>query len=52
MATLGTPLGAAIHDFVGSQQAKAWMESQEYAPAKRIRQKASKSNMIVIEGAQ
>lgn len=46
------PKRLVILEFPSVEQAKAWMESQEYAPAKRIRQKASKSNMIVIEGAQ
>lgn len=46
------PKRLVILEFPSFEQAKAWMESQEYAPAKRIRQKASKSNMVVIEGAQ
>ena len=46
------PKRLVILEFPSVEQAKAWMESQEYAPAKRIRQKASKSNMVVIEGAQ
>jgi len=46
------PKRLVILEFPSFDQAKAWMESQEYAPAKRIRQKASKSNMVVIEGAQ
>lgn len=46
------PKRLVILEFPSVERAKAWMESQEYAPAKRIRQKASKSNMIVIEGAQ
>jgi uncharacterized protein (DUF1330 family) len=46
------PRRLVILEFPSFDQAKAWMESQEYAPAKRIRQKASKSNMVVIEGAQ
>ena len=45
------PKRLVILEFPSVEQAKAWMESQEYAPAKRIRQKASKSNMVVIEGA-
>jgi uncharacterized protein (DUF1330 family) len=32
-------------------QGKAWAASPEYAPAKQIRQRSSKSNLIVIEGA-
>ena len=46
------PKRLVILEFPSVERAKAWMESQEYAPAKRIRQKASKSNMVVIEGAQ
>ena len=32
-------------------QAKAWADSVEYAPAKLLRQQATHSNLIVVEGA-
>ena len=32
------------------EQAKSWVESVEYAPAKLLRQKSAKSRLIVVEG--
>ena len=45
------PKRIVIFEFPSVAQAKAWATSSEYAPAKQIRQRASKSNMIVTEGA-
>lgn len=45
------PKRLVIIEFPSVEQAKAWADSPEYAPAKRLRQMASKSNLIVIEGA-
>ncbi len=45
-----SPKRLVILEFPGFAQAKAWANSPEYAPAKRVRQKASRSNMIVVEG--
>jgi uncharacterized protein (DUF1330 family) len=44
------PKRIVILEFPSVAQAKAWTSSPEYAPAKRLRQRSSKSNMIVIEG--
>ena len=44
------PKRIVIIEFANLEQAKAWAESAEYAPAKRIRQQASKSRLIVVEG--
>jgi uncharacterized protein (DUF1330 family) len=39
-----------ILEFPSKQKAKAWWSSTEYAPAKAIRQSASKTRMILVEG--
>jgi uncharacterized protein (DUF1330 family) len=39
-----------ILEFPTVERAKAWANSPEYAPAKRLRQQASRSNIIVVEG--
>ena len=44
------PQRVVILEFPTLEQAKAWAESVEYAPAKLLRQRASKSKLIVIEG--
>ena len=46
-----SPRRLVIIEFPSVEQARAWADSPEYAPAKRLRQRASKSNLIVIEGA-
>lgn len=45
------PKRLVILEFPSMAQAQAWVDSPEYAPAKRLRQLSSKSNMIVVEGA-
>jgi uncharacterized protein (DUF1330 family) len=37
-------------DWHASEKAKAWLDSPEYAPARKLRHKYAKSNMVVIEG--
>lgn len=44
------PKRLVILEFPSVAQAKAWVNSPEYAPARRVRQKASRSNIIVVEG--
>ncbi|HUH96072.1 MAG TPA: DUF1330 domain-containing protein [Anaerolineales bacterium] len=39
-----------ILEFDSAQRAKAWLNSPEYAPARRIRHQCAKSNMVVVEG--
>ena len=46
-----SPKRLVILEFPSVEQARAWADSAEYAPAKRLRQLASKSNLIVVEGA-
>ena len=37
--------------FPDRARAVAWANSAEYAPAKQLRQRASRSNIVVVEGA-
>ena len=39
-----------VLEFPSVAQAKAWVNSPEYAPARRVRQQASRSNIVVVEG--
>ncbi len=45
------PKRLVILEFPSMDQAKAWINSSEYAPARALRQEASHSNLIVVEGA-
>src|SRR5262249_17946349 len=47
-----TPKRLVILEFPSVAQAKAWVNSPEYAPARRKRQSASRSNIVVVEGLQ
>jgi uncharacterized protein (DUF1330 family) len=40
-----------VVEFPSMEKAKAWWSSEGYAPAKAIRQSASVTQMIVVEGA-
>ena len=44
------PKRLVILEFPSLAQAKAWVNSAEYAPARRIRQQASRSNLVVVDG--
>lgn len=44
------PKRLVILEFPSLAQAKAWVNSTEYAPARRIRQQASRSNLVVVDG--
>jgi uncharacterized protein (DUF1330 family) len=39
-----------ILEFPSVEQAKSWLNSPEYAPARALRHKYAKSNMVVVEG--
>jgi len=45
------PKRLVILEFSDMAQARAWANSAEYAPAKQIRQRASRSNIIIVDGA-
>jgi len=44
------PKRLVILEFPSLAQAKAWVNSPEYVPARRIRQQASRSNLVVVDG--
>jgi uncharacterized protein (DUF1330 family) len=45
-----TPKRLVVIEFGTVERARAWLASPEYAPARRLRQGAAKSNLIVVEG--
>ncbi len=45
-----TPKRLVILQFESVEAAKAWLDSPEYKPIKRLRHAAASSNMVVIEG--
>ena len=44
------PKRIVVLEFESVEQAKAWWNSEEYAGPKQLRQSASHTNMIVVEG--
>ena len=44
------PNRIVVLEFSSMEQAKKWWASPEYAPAKEIRQAASHTNMILVDG--
>lgn len=44
------PNRLVILEFPSSEQARAWLNSPEYAPARAMRHKFAKSQMILVEG--
>jgi uncharacterized protein (DUF1330 family) len=45
------PKRLVILEFASMAQAKAWVDSPEYRPAREMRHQAATSRMVVIEGA-
>jgi uncharacterized protein (DUF1330 family) len=45
-----SPKRLVILEFPSMAQAQAWIDSPEYAPAKALRQRASTSRMVVVDG--
>jgi uncharacterized protein (DUF1330 family) len=45
-----SPKRLVILEFPSVEQAKAWLNSAEYAPARELRHRYATSNMIVVEG--
>jgi uncharacterized protein (DUF1330 family) len=39
-----------VIEFPSEEQARAWWNSQEYAPAKKLRQASAKTRMILVPG--
>ena len=46
-----SPRRLVILEFPSVAQAQAWIDSPEYAPARRLRQLSANSNLILVEGA-
>jgi uncharacterized protein (DUF1330 family) len=44
------PKRTVIVEFPSVEQAKAWWDSDEYAPAKALRRSASQGSLILLEG--
>jgi uncharacterized protein (DUF1330 family) len=44
------PRRMVILEFPDQAQAQAWLNSPEYAPARRLRQLSANSRMVVIDG--
>jgi uncharacterized protein (DUF1330 family) len=44
------PNRLVILEFPSMEQAKAWLNSPEYAPARAMRHQYAKSKMVVVEG--
>jgi uncharacterized protein (DUF1330 family) len=44
------PRRIVILQFETMDQARAWYESPEYAPAKRLRHQVARTNMLLVEG--
>ena len=40
-----------VIEFPDVAAARAWWDSEEYAPLKRMRQDASDTNIVLVEGA-
>jgi uncharacterized protein (DUF1330 family) len=46
-----TPKRIVVLEFPSMAQAQKWYDSPEYAPLIKLRQKASKGKLILVEGA-
>ena len=44
------PKRLVILEFPSIEQAQAWINSPEYAAPRKMRQKAARSNIVVVEG--
>ncbi|MBV9654953.1 MAG: DUF1330 domain-containing protein [Acetobacteraceae bacterium] len=44
------PKRLVVLEFPSVDRAKAWVNSAEYAPARALRQRASNTNLVVVDG--
>lgn len=44
------PSRLVVLEFPSADQARAWWDSPEYAPAKAIRQACARTEMLIVEG--
>lgn len=47
-----SPTRIVVLEFPTMDQAKAWWSSEEYAPAKALRQSASSTQLIAVQGVE
>ena len=45
-----TPKRLVVLEFPSVERARAWIDSPEYAPARRLRQLSTRSNLVIVEG--
>ena len=45
-----SPARIVVIEFPSVEQARAWLDSPDYAPARALRQRAAVSRLIVVEG--
>lgn len=45
-----SPKRLVVLEFPTVEQARAWIDSPEYAPARRLRQLSAMSNLVLVEG--
>lgn len=45
------PNRLVVLEFESVERAREWYDSEEYAPAREIRFRAARSNLIIVEGA-
>lgn len=45
-----TPRRLVVLEFPSVERARAWLESPEYAPARALRQRSSRSRIVIVEG--
>jgi uncharacterized protein (DUF1330 family) len=45
-----TPKRLVILRFESAARARQWLESPEYAPARELRHRTARSNMVIVEG--
>jgi uncharacterized protein (DUF1330 family) len=45
------PKRLVVLEFPSVAQAKAWLNSPEYAPARKLRKSAARTNLVIVEGA-
>jgi uncharacterized protein (DUF1330 family) len=46
-----SPNRLVVLEFATRADAKRWVDSADYRPARAIRQRSARSNMVVVEGA-
>lgn len=45
-----SPRRLVVLEFPSVERARAWIDSPEYAPARALRQRSSRSRIVIVEG--